>query len=115
MDEELTIHLPDNIPDNLDWGDLNAFTTNTVSTQYDYYNSSVFANPSYNDINFYGFKNKLLEEIQFKIRHLEQSLEVVREKNSKQFIKGQIVALNEIRCSIERNDWSCNRGEYYVG
>lgn len=113
MDEELTINLPNNLPDNLDWGDLNAFTTtNTMSTQYN--NDRFYGNP-YDNINFYEFRSKLLEEIQFKIRHLEQSLEVVREKNSKQFIKGQIVALNEIRCSIERNDWACDRGEYYVG
>lgn len=114
MDEELTINFPDNLPDNLDWGDLNTFTTNTMSTRF-------YGNPYgnhyvnfYDNISFYELKNKLLEEIQFKIRHLEQSLEVVHEKNSKQFIKGQIVALNEIRCSIKLNDWACDRGEYYV-
>lgn len=113
MNNEELINFPDNLPDNLeDWVNLNAYTTNNMSTQYNY--DRFYGNP-YDNINFYEFKNKLLEEIRFKIGHLEQSLEVVREKNSKQFIKGQIVALNEIRCSIERNDWACDRGEYYVG
>lgn len=97
--EELTINFTDN-PEN--WTNFYQVPPNISAS-------------TYNNFNFYEFRSKLLEEIQFKIRHLEQSLEVVREKNSKQFIKGQIVALNEIRCSIERNDWACDRGEYYVG
>lgn len=57
------------------------------------------------------FERKVNREIDTKIEKLGNVLENVSDKYNKQFIKGQILALQELKYSIENNYWEYERND----
>ena len=57
------------------------------------------------------FERKINREIDTKIEKLGNMLEIVNNKKNIQFIKGQILALQELKYSIENNYWEYERND----
>lgn len=55
------------------------------------------------------YLKKLLDEVNYRTRQLEEQLEIVSNKDNKQFIKGRLFELNEIRNNILSGYWVCDR------
>jgi len=52
---------------------------------------------------------KFLDEINHRTRQLEEQLDIVGNKENKQFIKGRLFELNEIKNNILNGYWVCDR------
>lgn len=55
------------------------------------------------------YLEKLLDEVNYRSKQLEEQLDIVSNKDNKQFIKGRLFELNEIRNNILSGYWVCDR------
>ena len=55
------------------------------------------------------YLKKILDEVNYRTRQLEEQLDIVSNKDNKQFIKGRLFELNEMRNNILSGYWVCDR------
>ena len=81
----------------------------TITFNYDMGYSFDVDNYNYGYATQTIYLKKLLDEVNYRTRQLEEQLDIVSNKDNKQFIKGRLFELNEIRNNILSGYWACDR------